>query len=79
MDSSLVAAIVTSICTAGCNASVAITALVLSDKGIGRLESAVDRLEARLDRTSFPGTDSLVRAVRAVDKRLAMIEDRLKR
>ena len=73
MDSNLLIAIVTSICTAGSTAGVAIVALMLSNKRIDRLEAAVDRLtvsvEARLDLLS--GTIS------NFDKRLSVIQDRV--
>jgi hypothetical protein len=42
MDNNLVVAIVTSVCTAGSTAGVAITALVLSSKRMDRLEAKMD-------------------------------------
>lgn len=44
MDKNTLVAIVTSVCTAGSTAGVAITALVLSNKRIDRAESAIDGL-----------------------------------
>jgi hypothetical protein len=49
MDSNLVVAIVTSITTAGSTAGVAITALMLSNKRIDRVEARLDRVEMRLE------------------------------
>jgi hypothetical protein len=49
MDSNLILAIVTSVCTAGSTAAVAITALLLSYKRIDRVAACLDRLNARLD------------------------------
>ena len=53
MDNNTLVAIVTSVCTAGSTAGVAITALVLSNKRIDRAESAIDGLtnsvNSRLD------------------------------
>jgi len=69
MDSNLVVAVVASICTAGSTAGVAITALVLSNKRIDRVETAIDGLtnsvNARLD--------LLTGALHDLDRRLSRI------
>ena len=44
MDSTLLTAIVTSVCTAGSTAGVAITALVLSNKRMDRIELKLDAI-----------------------------------
>jgi hypothetical protein len=49
MDSSLLVAIVTSVCTAASTAGVAITALVLSNKRVDRVEAAIDKVNATLE------------------------------
>jgi len=75
MDSNFVLAIVTSVCTACSTAGVAITALMLSNKRVDRLETALDKLNSRFD-----GMDSrfelLIGAVHDLDKRLSIIGDR---
>jgi len=78
MDSNLVVAIVTSVCTAGSTAGVAIVALMLSNKRIDRLEAGLDKLNSRFD-----GMDSrfelLIGAIHDLDKHLSIIEDRVGR
>jgi hypothetical protein len=49
MDTNLVLAIVTSVCTAGSTNGVAITALMLSNKRIDLVEASLDRLNAQFD------------------------------
>ena len=75
MDSNLLIAIVTSICTAGSTAGVAIVALMLSNKRIDRLEAAVDRLTVSVDSR----LELLTGAMHDLDKRLSVIEDRVGR
>ncbi len=64
-----------SVCTAGSTAGVAITALVLSNRRIDRVESAIDALansvNARLD--------LLTGAFHDLNQRLSIIEDRVGR
>ena len=65
MDSNLAVAIVTSVCTAGSTAGVAITALVLSSKRMDRLEAKMDGLDARME--------MLNGAMHELDKRLSIM------
>jgi hypothetical protein len=80
MDSNLVVAIVTSVCTAGSTAGVAITALMLSNKRIYRLELALDKLTDKME-DRFSGLDArldiLTGSLHDIDKRLSIIEDRV--
>jgi hypothetical protein len=80
MDGNLVVAIVTSVCTAGSTAGVAITALMLSNKRIDRVESALDKLTDKID-DRFSGIDArldiLTGSLHEIDKRLSVIEDRV--
>ena len=69
MDNSLLAAIVTSVCTAGSTAGVAITALVLNNKRF-------DRIDARLDKIDS-GLEILTGLLHELDKRLSIVEDRI--
>jgi len=71
MDSNLVVAIVTSVCTACSTAGVAITALMLSNKCIDRVEAALDRVNTSLE--------MLTGSMHELDKRLSIIEDRVGR
>jgi hypothetical protein len=71
MDSNLVVAIVTSVCTACSTAGVAITALMLSNKRIDRVEAALDRVNTSLE--------MLTGSMHELDKRLSIIEDRVGR
>jgi len=75
MDSNLLVAIVTSVCTAGSTAGVAITALMLSTRRIDRLEAAMDRMTTSVDAR----LEMLTGAVHKLDKRLSIIEDRVGR
>jgi hypothetical protein len=75
MDSNLLVAIVTSVCTAGSTAGVAITALMLSTRRIDRLEAAMDRMTTSVDAR----LEMLTGAVHELDKRLSIIEDRVGR
>ena len=75
MDSNIVEAVVTSICTASSTAGVAITALVLSNKRIDRVESAIDGLTNSVNSR----LDLLTGALHDLDKRLSIIEDRVGR
>lgn len=75
MDSNLVVAIVTSVCTAGSTAGVAITAIILANKRMDRIEVKIDALENRIG----TGLDSLTGAMHELDKRLSIIEDRVDR
>jgi hypothetical protein len=59
MDSDLIVAIVTSVCTAGSTAGVAITALILQNKRVDRIEAKIDALENRIG----TGLDSLTGAM----------------
>jgi len=78
VDSNLVVAIVTSVCTAGSTAGVAITALLLSNKRIDRVEAALDRLNGRFD-SMDARFELLTGALHDIDKRLSIIEDRVDR
>ena len=71
MDSSLLVAVVTSVCTAASTAGVAITALVLSNKRVDRVEAAIGKVNATLE--MLPGS------LHDIDKRLSIIEDRVGR
>jgi len=71
MDSSLLVAVVTSVCTAASTAGVAITALVLSNNRVDRIEAAIDKVNATLE--MLPGS------LHDIDKRLSIIEDRVGR
>jgi hypothetical protein len=75
MDSNIVVAVVTSICTAGSTAGVAITALVLSNKRIDRVEAAIDGLTNSVNSR----LNLLTGALHDLDKRLSIIEDRVGR
>jgi hypothetical protein len=82
VDSNLVVATVTSVCTAGSTAGVAITALLLSNKRIDRVEAALDRLSTMIN-ARFESLDarleSLTGSLHESDKRLSIIEDRVDR
>ncbi len=78
MDSNITVALVTSVCTAGSTAGVAITALLLSNKRIDRVEAAIDRLNGRFD-SMDSRFDLLTGALHDIDKRLSIIEDRVGR
>jgi len=71
MDNSTVVAIATSVCTASSTAGVAITALVLSNKRIDRVEAAIDKVNTTLE--------MLTGSLHDIDKRLSIIEDRVGR
>jgi hypothetical protein len=73
VDSNVVVAIVTSVCTAGSTAGVAITALFLSNKSIDRVEAALDRLTTSMDSR----LEMLTGSLHDIDKRLSIIEDRV--
>jgi hypothetical protein len=73
VDSALLSTIVTSVTTAASTAGVAITALVLSNKRMDRIESKLDALEARFG----AGLDALTGSLHELDKRLSLIEDRM--
>jgi hypothetical protein len=75
MDNNTLVAIVTSVCTAGSTAGVAITALVLSNKRIDRVEIAIDGLTNSVNSR----LDLLTGALHDLDKRLSIIEDRVGR
>jgi hypothetical protein len=49
MDANLLAAIVPSLCTTPSTSEVAITALVLSNKRMDRIESRLEKIETALD------------------------------
>jgi TolA-binding protein len=82
MDSNLITALVTSVTAAGSTAGVAITALLLSNKRIDRVEAALDRLtssvDARLESVDAR-LESLTGSMHDIDKRLSIIEDRVGR
>ncbi len=78
MDSNITVALVTSVCTAGSTAGVAITALLLSNKRIDRVETAIDRLNGRFD-SMDSRFDLLTGALHDIDKRMSLIEDRVGR
>jgi len=78
MDSNIAVALVTSVCTAGSTAGVAITALLLSNKRIDRVEAAIDRLNGRFD-SMDSRFELLTGALHDIDKRLSIIEDRVGR
>jgi hypothetical protein len=63
---------------AGSTAGVAITALILSNKRIDRVELALDRLGAKFD-TKFESLDArlemLTGSIHDLDKRLALLEE----
>ena len=69
MDNNLAAAIVTSISTAASTAGVAITALILSNKRMDRLEVRLEKIEAALQ--------MLTGALHELDKRVSIIEHRI--
>ena len=71
MDDSTIVAIATSVCTASSTAGVAITALVLSNKRIDRVEAAIDKVNSTLE--------MLTGSLHDIDKRLSIIEDRVGR
>jgi len=71
MDNSTIVAIATSVCTASSTAGVAITALVLSNKRIDRVEAAIDKVNTTLE--------MLTGSLHDIDKRLSIIEDRVGR
>jgi hypothetical protein len=75
MDSNLVVAVVTSVCTAASTAGVAITALVLSNKRIDRVEAVIDGLSNSVNSR----LELLTGALHDLDKRLSIIEDRVGR
>jgi hypothetical protein len=78
MDSNIAVALGTSVCTAGSTAGVAITALLLSNKRIDRVEAAIDRLNGRFD-SKDSRFELLTGALHDIDKRLSIIEDRVGR
>ena len=78
MDSNIAVALVTSVCTAGSTAGVAITALLLSNKRIDRVEAAIDRLNGRFDSMDLR-FELLTGALHDIGKRLSVIEDRVGR
>jgi hypothetical protein len=78
MDNNTLIALVTSVCTAGSTAGVAITALMLSNKRIDRVEAALDRLNGRFD-SMDSRFELLTRALHDIAKRLSIIEDRVGR
>jgi hypothetical protein len=78
MDSNIAVALGTSVCTAGSTAGVAITALLLSNKRIDRVEAAIDRLNGRFD-SMDSRFELLTGALHDIDKRLSIIEDRVGR
>lgn len=69
MDSNLISAIVTSVTAAASTAGVAITAIVLSNKRIDRVEAGLDRLTAAVE--------MLTGSLHDLDKRLSLLEDRI--
>lgn len=69
MDSNLLVAIVTSVCTSGSTAGVAIVALILSNKRIDGLEAALDRHTASVDAR----LDILTEAMHDLDRRLSVL------
>ena len=71
MDGNLLVAVMTSVCTAGSTAGVAITALVLSNKRVNRVEAAIDKVNTTLE--------MLTGSMHHIDKRLSIIEDRVGR
>jgi hypothetical protein len=71
MDNSSIMAIATSVCTASSTAGVAITALVLSNKRIDRVEAAIYKVNTTLE--------MLTGSLHHIDKRLSIIEDRVGR
>ena len=71
MDDSTIVAIATSVCTASSTAGVAITALVLSNKRIDRVEAAIDKVNSTLE--------MLTGSLHDIDKRLSIVEDRIGR
>ncbi len=71
MDNSTIVAIATSVCTASSTAGVAITALVLSNKRIDRVEAAIDKVNTTLE--------VLTGSLHDIDKRLSIIGDRVGR
>ena len=71
MDNSTIVAIATSVCTASSTAGVAITALVLSNKRIDRVEAAIDKVNSTLE--------MLTGSLHDIDKRLSIVEDRIGR
>jgi hypothetical protein len=75
MDSNIGVALVTSVCTAGSTAGVAITALLLSNKRIDRVGAAIDRLNGRFD-SMDSRFELLAGVLHGIDKRLLIIEDR---
>ncbi len=82
MDSNLLVAIVTSITTASSTAGVAITALMLSNKRIDRVEARLDRVESRIEagfEKIHAALEMLTGSLHDIDKRLSIIEDRVGR
>jgi len=75
MDYNSVVAIVTSVCTASSTAGVAITALVLSNKRFDRVETAIGGLTNSVNSR----LKLLTGALRDIDKRLSIIQDRVGR
>ena len=82
MDNNLLIAIVTSVCTAGSTTGVAITALIISNKRMDRIEAVLDRIDTRFT-GKFDSIDTrleiLTGAIHELDRRLTVIEDRLLR
>jgi hypothetical protein len=80
MDSALIAAIVTSLATAGSTAGVAVVAILTQNRRIDRLEKKFDDLEA-IVRGGFEGVNTkielLTGAMHELDKRLGIVEDRM--
>lgn len=79
MDSSLAAAIVTSIASAGSTTVVAVVAIMTQNKRIDRIEKKFDDLETTM-KSGFEGVntriDLLTGSFHDVDKRLGILEDR---
>jgi hypothetical protein len=69
VDSNLLTAIVTSVCTAGSTAGVAITALLVQSKRMDRVEGKLDKIDLTLE--------MLTGAMHELDKRVSVIEDRI--
>jgi len=76
VDNSLVIAIIASVTTASSTAGVAITALVISNKRIDRVEAALDRFGAKLESIDTH-LEMLTGSIHDLDKRLSLLEDRI--
>jgi len=77
MDSNLLTALVTNVTAAGSTAGVAITALLLSNKRIDRVEAALDRVDARLDRLTASMDLRFDQFTALMDARLESVDARL--